>query len=84
MLIEFTDDTKLGRTAHTLFNKNEIQNDIKRLTIFIGNDRRKCNIDNCEVMRLGNRSQIFRYRMGFSRFSRSSCKENMEYYFIIN
>lgn len=40
MLIEFPDDRKLGRIANTLLNKNEIQNDIEKLTIFIGNDNK--------------------------------------------
>ena len=49
ILIKFADDTKLGRIANTLEDRNRFQKYLDRLEHWAENNRMKFNRDKCKV-----------------------------------
>ena len=72
VLVKITDDTKLGRIANTLEDRNKIQNDIDRIEHWAESNRMKFSRDKCKVLHLRKRKQLHSYKMGNTWLSKTT------------
>ena len=64
MLVKLADNTKLGRIAKILEDRNKIQNDLDRFEHRTENNRMKFNRTKCKVLHLEEKNQMHSYKMG--------------------
>ena len=76
MLIKSADNTKLGRIANTLEDRNKIQNDLDRLEHGSKNNRMKFNWEKW-TWHLGKRNQLHSYKMGDTWLSKTMSKKDL-------
>ena len=80
MLIKCVDDTKLGRMANTLQDRNKIQKDLDSLEHWAENSRMKFNKDKSTVLLLGGKKQQHpnaHYKLGNAWLSNITSTKNL-------
>ncbi|KAF7253376.1 cAMP and cAMP-inhibited cGMP 3',5'-cyclic phosphodiesterase 10A [Varanus komodoensis] len=70
-IIKFTDDTKMGGIANTLEDRMKIQGNLDKLEHWAQSNRMRLNKDKCQVLHLGKRNQMHRYKMGNTWLNRT-------------
>ena len=77
ILIKFADDTKLGSVANTSEERTTIQRDLDRLENQVIANKTNFNREKYEVLHLGNKNMMHKYKMGDTWLNSSICERDL-------